>query len=103
MIILRSITDSFDLLLGSQYTQLSLAVAYFVTLHLRDWKQAYFEPQTDYWVNFDNKTSKQELVCLVLHLAYGIVFKFHEISRGDNTVLTGLCLGAILMVASDMI
>ena len=103
MIILRSITDNFDLLLGSQYMQFSLAVAYFVTLILRDWQAVHFEPKNEYWVKFDDETLHLEKVLFGLHLAYGIIVKFHEISPVDNNLTTGLCLGAILIEATDLI
>ena len=63
----------------------------------------YFEPKNEYWVNFDNETFYLEKVLFGLHLAFGIFVKFHEILQVENHLVTGLCLGAVLIEATDLI
>ena len=101
MLILRSNTDSFDILLGSLYTQFSLAVAYFVTLTFQNWEPVLFKPDEEYWVTHDNWTYGQIETLFVLHIAIGLLTKVHEI-KNDNTVLTGISLGVILIEATDV-
>ena len=102
MIILRSITDGFDILLGSQYTQFSLAIAYWVTLDSQDWEPVYFAPESEYWVAHDKWTFGLIKMLFGLHIGLGCLVKFHEIAKSDNTILTGIGLGFILIEAADV-
>ena len=54
MIILRSIYDSADLMLGTMYTQFSLAIAYFVMFTYSDWDPVYFKPEDKFWRKMDS-------------------------------------------------
>ena len=38
-----------------------------------------------------------------IHIAFAVLVKFHEIAKSDNTVLTGICIGWVLIEAADVV
>ena len=96
MIILRSIYDSADLMLGTMYTQFSLAIAYFVMFTYSDWDPVYFKPEDKFWRKMDSQSFYDQKVLFGLHLGAGLIVKNHGAVKEEGNIVHFCLLGALL-------
>ena len=87
MIILRSITDSFNILLGSSFTHAALAVAFFAYWAYNDFDKVEFKPGSKYWDEQRDEAHMIQVLLSCMHVVLA-VWKWHDFWNNVNHFLT---------------
>lgn len=96
MIILRSITDSFNLVLGSTFTNAALALAYLAYWASNDFYAIQFKPDQEFWVKRADDSFTAEKILFATHIALAVL-KWHDFFGVVNHFTTPLLTAALLL------
>ena len=96
MIILRSVTDSFNIILGSTFTHAALAFAYLAYWAQHDFEAVQFKPEIPYWVDRADDCYTVEQILFAMHIALAVL-KWHDFFGLVNHFTTPILTAALIL------